>query len=119
MKPDKKVCLIKNKIAKDYGYTLEMPTAWDYAMLATHRTKTQINMYELLVEILSSEEYERQAVHRWIDEGRVVVDEDKICEILGKELQDAFTGHRRTLGEIAKAISNAKVIEVINQVRDE
>lgn len=43
---------IKEDIAIKYGYTTDMPTKWNFAMLLTHRRKQQIDMYDALVETL-------------------------------------------------------------------
>lgn len=40
---------IKNEVAKDFGATLEIPTLWNYAMMLTHRTKKQLELYEEVI----------------------------------------------------------------------
>ena len=48
-KLDEEVESIKEDVAKAFGYTLEMPTIWNYAMLMTYRTKRQLQMYEEVI----------------------------------------------------------------------
>ena len=40
---------LKNKIAKQNGYILDLPDKWGYAMLLTHRTKKQLGLYEQVI----------------------------------------------------------------------
>jgi hypothetical protein len=41
------VSLIKDNVAKRHGYPDNiMGTSWEYAMMITHRTKLQIQLYE-------------------------------------------------------------------------
>ena len=40
---------LKNKIAEKSGYHLDLPDKWGYAMMQTHRTKRQINLYEQVI----------------------------------------------------------------------
>ena len=44
------VSMVKNEVAEEYGFTEAVigDTSWDYAMMVTHRTKKQIEMYERL-----------------------------------------------------------------------
>ncbi len=44
------VSMVKNEVAEEYGFKEAVigETPWDYAMMVTHRTKKQIEMYERL-----------------------------------------------------------------------
>lgn len=44
------VSMVKNEVAEEYGFAEAVigNTPWDYAMIVTHRTKKQIEMYERL-----------------------------------------------------------------------
>ena len=49
---------IKEKIAKQAGYPsgIVNESAWDYAMLMTHRTKAQLELYErVILELLNQQ----------------------------------------------------------------
>lgn len=41
---------IKEEIAIANDYTLETPTKWDYAMKITHRTKRQLELYDMVFD---------------------------------------------------------------------
>ena len=48
---------VKKQVAKEYGFEKMFgKSGWDYAMLITHRTKKQIEMYERVIEILADKE---------------------------------------------------------------
>lgn len=49
----KNIYNIKEKVAIEFGVTIDMPTKWDYAMMLFRRTKTQINMYERVIEVIN------------------------------------------------------------------
>jgi len=46
----KLILQIKKEIAVGNGFTLKVPTEWDYAMKITHRTKAQLQMYEMVFD---------------------------------------------------------------------
>ncbi len=51
-----KIDKIKEKIAKEAGYRDDiLGTAWNYAMMLTHRTKRQISLYEKVISALANE----------------------------------------------------------------
>ena len=54
---DKEKILNKTKetIAKKFGFNNAIvgDTAWDYAMICTHRTKVQIEMYEQVCQLMA------------------------------------------------------------------